>query len=135
MKQLVKAFAVIILISVFTMGLKSCSSKSSFTHQKSDTAIVACIYLKDFSGNVYGGMARRFVKDSMKQYIDSSTGEQVIKKDWKRDTSYWFLVYDSVYDAKTKLPKKDSTGKYLINPNFRLYIPNQYVYPTTIFLK
>lgn len=127
-------FTVLVIAYLLTMGLKSCKGKDSFIHQKSDTAIVACVYLKDYSGNVFGGLARRFIRDSMKQYIDSSSGEQVIKKDWKRDTAYFFIVYDTVIDPKTKLPKKDSTGKFFINPNFRLWIPNQYVYPTTIHI-
>ena len=137
MKQtltLAKVLGSIVFISAFTFFLHSCKQKGNFNHQKSDTSIRACIYMKDFSGNVYGGLARVFIKDSMKQYIDSSSGEQVIKKDWQRDTSFYFLVYDTIFDTKTKLPKKDTTGKVLVNPNFRLLIPNKYVSPTSIIV-
>lgn len=121
----------ILFASFFTYCLSSCSSSSStFRRSSNDTAIVAALYLKDYSGNVFAGIARQIKFDAQtKVSIDSSTD----KKTWIRDTAYYFLVFDTVFTKEHK-DSIDKLGRVVLQPDFRLQIPKQYVSLTTIKL-
>lgn len=118
------------LIILAFVIFSSCQNKS-FKHSQSDTSIIACIYVKDFTGNVYGGMAQRFIMDVEREVVDSSTGEKIKKMKWYRDTLYSILEWKPTIGPK-KDTLKDSTNKPILKPYFDMNIPKQFVYPTTI---
>lgn len=123
MKQVGLIFLAFVIFS-------SCQTKS-FKHSQSDTSIIACIYVKDFTGNVYGGMAQRFILDVEREVLDSSTGEKIKKMQWTRDTLYNVLEWKPTM-GPNKDTIRDSTHKPVLRPVFDLQIPKQFIYPTTI---
>lgn len=122
MKQL------IILLSV--LSLVSCSSNPSFKKSIPKIDTVVCIYVKDYSGNVFGGVAQQVKQDISK---DVAIDETTSKKQWVRDTSYIFLVFDTLF-TKDHKDSLDKSGKVAMSPRFGLPIPKQYVSVTTIKL-
>lgn len=121
------------LIFLALVVFSSCQTKP-FKHSKSDTSIIACIYIKDFSGNVYGGMAQQYVLDVEREILDSSSGEKIKRMSWVRDTLYSVLEWKPTIGPK-KDTLRDSTNKPILKPYFDLNIPKQFVYPTTISIQ
>lgn len=119
------------LIFLWVVIFSSCSNRATFKHSKTDTSIIACVYIKDFSGNVYGGMAQRFVMDIEKETLDSSSGEKIKRMSWVRDTVFTILEFKPTIGPK-KDTVRDSTNKPILRPVFDLQIPKQFIYPTTI---
>lgn len=121
---LIGFFALALAISASYCG----HSSASFKHQKTDTSIKLCIFIKDLSG--YGGaMAAQVI--CLDTFKKSQVDAETEKKIWVRDTLYNFLVYDSVRgkDGKVTL---DTLGKPIIRPHWGLLIPKKYVQETTI---
>lgn len=121
------------LIIFILVSFSRCAHKATFKHSKSDTSIVACVYIKDFSGNVYGGMAQVIAKDTLRGMVDSPSGEIVTKSTWTRDTFYNLLQFRPTFGPK-KDTIRDSTNKPILKPYFDLSIPKQFVFPTTIVI-
>ena len=137
MKQfsnVIMSFLALLICFVFYWGFSTgCHNQQpAFQHQKDDTVIRGVLYIKDFSGNLYGGFASQVIKDTEKAVLDSSSGRKISELKWMRDTLYYVLEYKPQLVGKDTL--RDSLKKPILKPVFDLQIPKQYITPTTIVI-
>jgi hypothetical protein len=121
------------LITLFMLLFSfGCNNATKFTHQKEDSSIVMVLYIKDFSGNVYGGAAQRVFKDLEEEVMDSSSGEKIKKIQWVRDTFYMVAQWKPQMVGKDTV--RDSLKRPVLKPAFDLQIPKRFIYPTSIVI-
>jgi hypothetical protein len=125
-----KQLGLLILAVGFFIGCQH--SQQSFKHQKDDSTIRGVLYIKDFTGNLYGGFAKQYFKDTREEILDSSSGETISKVQWVRDTTYYVLEYKPQVVGKDTV--RDSLKHPILRPVFDLQIPKQYITPTSIVI-
>lgn len=114
MKQVFKAF---LSITIFSVLIYSCGNEGGEPKVKtSDTSRVIGVYV-DYDGrDIKHDIIFRVIKDS---FGFVSEGGDIMKKKWHKDTLYFIpLPGDTLKDNVTKMPLKDSTGRFKIEPKW-----------------
>jgi hypothetical protein len=110
-----------------------CNSTSKEKNLKGDTTLVYVLYIKDYSGNLWGVISKRVVKDVNSEVaIDDETS----KKIWHKDTTYLIGVSDTLRDKSNKPLIDSATKKVKMGLFFnKLDLPSKYVWPTAIVIQ
>jgi len=107
---------IVLLLSVVILIISCSQQKIKPFIPKSDTTKQLSLFKK--GKGFYNDIIYRIIKDTFKLsgYEDGETA----KIKWVKDTSYYIPYLDTLKDAKTGLPIKDSAGKERTYINYYL---------------